>query len=231
MEATRRRARPGGAGAARARVRRRRSPASSGRSGPTSATSSTSAAPSSSSRSCSTSSNLPKGKRTKTGYSTDASVLEELRPAHPMIGKLLDWRVYTKLRSTYVEALPTLLSPVDGRLHTTFHQAVASTGRLSSSRPEPPEHPDPDRARAADPARLRRGRPGADAARRRLLADRAADPGPRVGRRAPARRRSRQGEDIHRATAARVLHKAPGRRDRRTSARWPRWSTSGSPTG
>src|SRR3712207_7146682 len=78
--------------------------------------------------------NLPKGKRTKTGYSTDASVLEDLRPAHPMTDKLLEWRVYTKLRSTYVEALPTLIA-ADGRLHTTFHQAVASTGRLSSSDP------------------------------------------------------------------------------------------------
>jgi DNA polymerase I len=78
--------------------------------------------------------NLPKGKRTKTGYSTDASVLEDLRPAHPMIDKLLEWRVYTKLRSTYVDALPTLLAS-DGRLHTTFHQAVAATGRLSSSDP------------------------------------------------------------------------------------------------
>ena len=132
--------------------------------------------------------NLPKGKRTKTGYSTDASVLEDLRGTHPMIGKLLDWRVYTKLRSTYVEALPTLLSPVDGRLHTTFHQAVASTGRLSSSDPEPPEHPDPDRARASHPPGVRGRRPGPDPARRRLLADRAADPGPRVGRRAPPRR-------------------------------------------
>ena len=78
--------------------------------------------------------NLPKGKRTKTGYSTDASVLEDLRPAHPMIDKLLEWRTYTKLRSTYVEALPSLLAD-DGRLHTTFHQAVAATGRLSSSDP------------------------------------------------------------------------------------------------
>jgi DNA polymerase-1 len=77
---------------------------------------------------------LPKGRKTKTGYSTDASVLEELRPAHPMIDKLLEWRVYTKLRSTYVEALPTLIAG-DGRLHTTFHQAVAATGRLSSSDP------------------------------------------------------------------------------------------------
>src|SRR5207244_11522559 len=79
--------------------------------------------------------NLPKGRRTKTGYSTDASVLEDLRPAHPMIDKLLEWRVYTKLRSTYVEALPSLIAEADGRLHTTFHQAVASTGRLSSSDP------------------------------------------------------------------------------------------------
>ena len=78
--------------------------------------------------------NLPRGKRTKTGYSTDASVLEDLRPAHPMIDKLLEWRIYTKLRSTYVDALPSLIAS-DGRLHTTFHQAVASTGRLSSSDP------------------------------------------------------------------------------------------------
>ena len=98
--------------------------------------------------------NLPKGKRTKTGYSTDASVLEELRAAHPMVEGLLEWRTYTKLRSTYVEALPTLIAS-DGRLHTTFHQAVAATGRLSLVRPEPPEHPDPDAARPADPAGVR----------------------------------------------------------------------------
>ena len=61
-------------------------------------------------------------------------MLEDLRPAHPMIDKLLEWRIYTKLRSTYVDALPTLMAS-DGRLHTTFHQAVAATGRLSSSDP------------------------------------------------------------------------------------------------
>ena len=77
---------------------------------------------------------LPKGRKTKTGYSTDASVLEELVGVHPVIQPVLDWRIYTKLRSTYVEALPTLIAD-DGRLHTTFHQAVASTGRLSSSDP------------------------------------------------------------------------------------------------
>ena len=77
---------------------------------------------------------LPKGRRTKTGYSTDATVLEELRGVHPVVEHVLDWRIYTKLRSTYVEALPTLIGP-DGRLHTLFHQAVAATGRLSSSDP------------------------------------------------------------------------------------------------
>jgi DNA polymerase-1 len=78
---------------------------------------------------------LPRGRRTKTGFSTNAQVLEELREAHPAIPMLLDWRAYTKLRSTYVEALPALLDPRTGRLHTTFQQAVASTGRLSSVDP------------------------------------------------------------------------------------------------
>jgi DNA polymerase-1 len=77
---------------------------------------------------------LPKGRKTKTGYSTDASVLEELRGVHPVVEPILEWRIFTKLRSTYVEALPTLIGP-DGRLHTLFNQAVAATGRLSSSDP------------------------------------------------------------------------------------------------
>ena len=78
---------------------------------------------------------LPKGKRTKTGYSTGAPVLEGLREAHPMVSMLLDWRVYTKLKSTYVDALPLLIDERTGRLHTTFQQAVAATGRLSSADP------------------------------------------------------------------------------------------------
>jgi DNA polymerase-1 len=78
---------------------------------------------------------LPRGKRTKTGYSTAATVLEELREAHPMVSMLLDWRMYTKLKSTYVDALPTMIDPSTSRLHTTFQQAVASTGRLSSADP------------------------------------------------------------------------------------------------
>jgi DNA polymerase-1 len=78
---------------------------------------------------------LPRGRRTKTGYSTAATVLEDLREAHPMIPLLLDWRVYTKLKSTYVDALPLMIDPTTSRLHTTFQQAVAATGRLSSADP------------------------------------------------------------------------------------------------
>ena len=78
---------------------------------------------------------LPKGKRTKTGYSTAATVLEGLREAHPMVPMLLDWRVYTKLKSTYVDALPAMIDERTSRLHTTFQQAVAATGRLSSADP------------------------------------------------------------------------------------------------
>jgi DNA polymerase-1 len=151
--------------------------------------------------------NLPKGKRTKTGYSTDASVLEELRPAHPMIDKLLEWRVYTKLRSTYVEALPTLIA-ADDRLHTTFHQAVASTGRLSSSDPNLQNIP----IRTALGRRIRRafvaGRPdrtllAADYSQieLRILAHVSGDEHLKDAFERQA--------DIHRETAARVLHKDP----------------------
>jgi DNA polymerase-1 len=151
--------------------------------------------------------NLPKGKRTKTGFSTDASVLEDLRPAHPMIDKLLEWRVYTKLRSTYIEALPTLIA-ADGRLHTTFHQAVAATGRLSSSDPNLQNIP----IRTELGRRIRRafvaGEPGlvllaADYSQieLRILAHVSGDEHLKD---AFARQ-----ADIHRETAARVLHKPP----------------------
>jgi len=77
---------------------------------------------------------LPSGKRTKTGWSTDASVLTQLAPSFPIAARIMEYRELTKLRSTYIDALPRLLGP-DGRLHTTFNQTVASTGRLSSSNP------------------------------------------------------------------------------------------------
>lgn len=78
---------------------------------------------------------LPHGRKGKTGYSTDAEVLEELAPQHPLPALVLEYRQLEKLRNTYVDALPTLVDPADGRLHTSFNQAVAATGRLSSSRP------------------------------------------------------------------------------------------------
>lgn len=78
---------------------------------------------------------LPPQKKTKTGYSTDVSVLESLRFAHPIIEHLLNYRQVDKLRSTYVDTLPTLINPNTGRVHSTFSQTVASTGRLSSNNP------------------------------------------------------------------------------------------------
>jgi DNA polymerase-1 len=78
---------------------------------------------------------LPVVKRTKTGPSTDAEVLEELAPLHPLPAKLLEHRKYAKLKSTYVDALPALVDPGTGRIHTTFNQTVTATGRLSSSEP------------------------------------------------------------------------------------------------
>ena len=75
-----------------------------------------------------------KGK-TKTGYSTDASVLEALKEEHPIIACILEYRHISKLRSTYVDALPREISKRDGRLHGEFNQTVTSTGRLSSSNP------------------------------------------------------------------------------------------------
>jgi len=79
---------------------------------------------------------LQPGKKTPKGeLSTDASVLEKLREAHPIVNALLSWRELDKLNSTYLEALPRLVDARDGRVHTTFNQAVAATGRLSSSDP------------------------------------------------------------------------------------------------
>lgn len=78
---------------------------------------------------------LSRGKKTKTGaWSTDASVLEEIQGEHPLVGIALEWRTVSKLQSTYVEALPKLVE-ADGRIHTTFQQAIAATGRLSSVEP------------------------------------------------------------------------------------------------
>ena len=78
---------------------------------------------------------LPKTKRTKTGYSTDANSLEFLKGAHPVVEKILEYRQLSKLKSTYVDALPELINPRTGRLHTSYNQTGSATGRVSSSDP------------------------------------------------------------------------------------------------
>ncbi len=77
---------------------------------------------------------LPPVKKTKTGYSTNADVLEKLRPHHEIIGHILEYRQLTKLNSTYVEGLTKVIAP-DGRIHTSFQNTVTATGRLSSVEP------------------------------------------------------------------------------------------------
>ncbi len=76
---------------------------------------------------------LPAGKKTKTGYSTDEEVLLGLE--HPIAKLVLQWREMSKLKSTYVDALPTMIDPKDERVHTSFNQALTTTGRLSSTQP------------------------------------------------------------------------------------------------
>ncbi|MEN8258735.1 MAG: DNA polymerase I [Thermodesulfobacteriota bacterium] len=78
---------------------------------------------------------LPHGKKTKTGYSTDVKVLEKLASYHDLPAAVLNYRSLTKLKSTYVEALQEQIHPKTGRIHTSFNQSVAATGRLSSSNP------------------------------------------------------------------------------------------------
>ena len=78
---------------------------------------------------------LPPSKRTKTGFSTDESVLEELTSQHELPGRLLEYRRLSKLESTYVDALPRLVHPETGRIHCQLRQTIAATGRLSASNP------------------------------------------------------------------------------------------------
>ena len=78
---------------------------------------------------------LPKTRRTKTGYSTDANALEGMRGLHPVVDKILEYRQVTKLKSTYVDTLPELVNPETGRIHTSYNQVGSTTGRMSSSDP------------------------------------------------------------------------------------------------
>lgn len=79
--------------------------------------------------------NLPSGGRTKTGYATGVEVLHGLAKSFPIAAKVLEFREVTKLKNTYIDVLPGLVDPVDGRLHTVLHQTATATGRLSSTNP------------------------------------------------------------------------------------------------
>ncbi len=149
---------------------------------------------------------LPATKRTRTGYSTDASVLEELRDKHEVIGLILEHRQVSKLKSTYVDALPGLVD-ANRRLHTTYQQAVAATGRLSSTDPNlqniPIRTPLGRRIRRAFVAPQGKLLLGADYSQQelRILAHVSADPGLRAD--------FASHSDIHLAAAARVLGLSP----------------------
>lgn len=143
---------------------------------------------------------LPSGKKTKTGFSTDNEVLEAIE--HPIAKKILNWRELTKLKSTYVDAIPALADS-EGRVHTTFNQALAVTGRLSSTNPNLQNIP----IRTERGARIRKSfiaAPGrklvsADYSQieLRVLAEITEDPG--------LVRAFEQGHDIHTATAAEIF--------------------------
>ncbi len=148
---------------------------------------------------------LPSGRRTKTGHSTDSEVLEGLRGKHPIVDEILEYRQLIKLRSTYIDALPNLIEPTTGRVHTDFNQTIASTGRLSSSNPNLQNIP----IRGELGRKIRRAfvasRPenvllAADYSQieLRILASMSGDP-----RLVSA---FQAGEDIHRATAAAVFN-------------------------
>jgi DNA polymerase I len=142
-------------------------------------------------------------KKTKSGFSTDADTLEKLAELHPLPAKLLEYRGLSKLKSTYSDALPMLIDPADGRIHTQFHQALTATGRLSSTEPNLQNIP----TRSEAGRRIRRAfvpRPGrlilsADYSQieLRVLAHLSGDP--------TLTEAFSSGEDIHARTASEVL--------------------------
>src|SRR5690242_2388858 len=150
---------------------------------------------------------LTAGRKGKTGYSTDAKVLRSIRHEHGIVPVIEEWREYSKLLNTYLGPLPSLISEEDGRLHTTFNQAVAATGRLSTSNPN----------LQSIPIRTELGREIrsafiAEAGHRllsadysqielRILAHVSGEP--------KLREAFARGDDIHTATAAEVLGKDP----------------------
>ena len=152
---------------------------------------------------------LPVHMKTPGGQpSTNEEALEAIRDAHPLPGLVLDYRLLAKLRSTYTEKLPAMINPRTGRVHTSYHQAVAATGRLSSSDPNLQNIP----VRSEEGRQIRAAfiaPPGwvivsADYSQieLRIMAHLSADSGLRAA--------FQRGEDIHRATAAEVFGTTPG---------------------
>ena len=135
MESGRRRDRPRGAARDRRRGRRATPRDCSSKSTISPAKSSTSARRSSSARCSSASSRFPGGKKTKTGWATGVEVLQGLAREYPICALVLEWREVTKLKNTYVDVIPQLVDPRDGRLRTEFNQTATATGRLSSTNP------------------------------------------------------------------------------------------------
>jgi DNA polymerase-1 len=150
---------------------------------------------------------LTAGRKGKTGYSTDTRVLRSIRGEHPIVEVIEEWREYSKLLNTYLGPLPELISDEDGRLHTTFNQAVASTGRLSTTNPNLQSIPirtDLGREiRSAFVAEQGYRLLSADYSQveLRILAHVSGEP--------KLREAFARGEDIHAATAAEVLGKDP----------------------
>ncbi len=150
----------------------------------------------------------PNAKKTKRGfYSTTEEILEKLAPAHPIVGLILEIRGLRKLLTTYVDALPTLINPETGKIHTTFNQIVTATGRISSTNPNLQNIP----VRTEEGREIRRAFVADDGClifsadysqiELRLIADISGDPGMVEAFNA--------GEDIHRSTAARIYHETP----------------------
>ncbi|WP_281671473.1 DNA polymerase I [Rikenella microfusus] len=151
----------------------------------------------------------PKPKKTKTGqYRTDEEYLQSLSDNHPVIGKILEYRGLKKLLSTYIEALPQLINPDTGRIHTSFNQAVTATGRLSSTNPNLQNIP----IRDAAGREIRRAFTAPDREHVVVSADYS-----QVELRIMAhlsgdqalRQAFLDGEDVHTATAAKVFGVAP----------------------
>jgi DNA polymerase-1 len=150
---------------------------------------------------------LTPGRKGKTGYSTDTRVLRSIRGEHEIVEVLEEWREYSKLLNTYLGPLPELISPEDGRLHTTFNQTVASTGRLSTTSPNLQAIPIRTELgreiRSAFVAEARCKLLSADYSQveLRILAHVSGEPKLRAA--------FERGEDIHTATAAEVLGQEP----------------------